>query len=228
MLEEGQFEKAIEHLTLAIRNDPGNPDLYFWIGIAYYKTGRDQKAEESFRAALKLNPRDARIHYNLGAVYFQEKKWEQAITSFLHAANLAPDWKAQSYLNAGLIYYKQGMAEKAIEWFQKTLHENPPATTERMVRDMLNLLSLMKRPVKKGAWNVQASIARELDTNVFLISTEQVATGKEDWATAGSFYLNYRFPIHENLFFSRPVIISSAGGMIQKAGIIIISSRILY
>jgi tetratricopeptide (TPR) repeat protein len=199
LIEEGQFKKAIEQLIVAIRNDPENPDLYLFLGIAYYKTGRDQEAEESFHAALKLNPADARIHYNLGALYFREKKWDQAIASFLEAANLAPDWKAYSYLNIGLIYYKQGRDGEAIDWFQKTLQENPSATTEQMAREILNLLGSMKQPVKKGAWNVQVSMGREFDTNVFLTSAEQVATGKEDWATAGSFYLNYRLPIHDSL-----------------------------
>jgi len=203
-IEEGQFKKAIEQLIVAIRKDPENPDLYFWVGIAYYKTGRNQEAEESFQSALKLNPADARIHYNLGALYFQEKKWDQAIASFLKAANLAPDWKAQSYLNVGLIYYKEGRKEKAVEWFQRTLQENPAATTKQMALDMLNLLSPTKSPAKKGAWNVQASMGREFDTNVFTTSAEQTATGKEDWATAGTFYLNYRLPIHKNLFFLSP------------------------
>ena len=204
LIEEGQFKKAIEQLIVTIRNDPENPDLYFWIGIAYYKTGRNQEAEESFHAALKLNPADARIHYNLGALYFREKKWDQAIASFLHAANLAPDWKAHSYLNIGLIYYKEGREGEAIDWFQKTLQKNPASPTEQMAREMLNLLSPMKQLAKKGTWNVQVSMGREFDTNVFLTSAEQVATGKEDWATAGSFYLNYRLPIHENLFFLSP------------------------
>ncbi|MBI5756321.1 MAG: tetratricopeptide repeat protein [Nitrospirae bacterium] len=204
MIEEGQFKKAIEQLTVAIRNDPENPDLYLWIGIAYYKTGRDQEAEESFHAALKLKPVDARIHYNRGALYFREKKWDQAITSFLQAANLAPDWKAHSYLNIGLIYYKQGRDEEAISWFQKTLQENPAAPTQQMALEMIDLLSTMKQPVKNGTWNVQVSMGREFDTNVFLTSAEQVATRKEDWATAGTFYLNYRLPIYENLFFLSP------------------------
>lgn len=204
LIEEGQSEKAIEYLTIAIRNDPGNAGLYFWIGIAYYKTGEDQKAEESFNAALKIDPTDPRIHYNLGALYFREKKWDHAIMSFLNAANLAPDWKAHSYLNIGLIYYKKGLGEKAIDWFQKTLRENPPAATEQMARYMLNLLSPMKKHAKRGIWNTQTSMAREFDTNVFLSSAEQVATGKEDWATVGSFYLNYQLPVHGNIFILSP------------------------
>jgi tetratricopeptide (TPR) repeat protein len=53
------FEKALE-------GDPGDPDYFFNLGLAFWKRGDYARAADSFRAVLDRNPEDAQATLLLG------------------------------------------------------------------------------------------------------------------------------------------------------------------
>ncbi len=197
LIDHGRVTEAIRLLETALIEAPENPDLHFWLGVAYFRQGDDARAERAFETATALRPEYARAYYNLGAVYFRQQRWSDAARAFLAASERMQDQKADLYLNVGLSYYKLGSAQDAIEWFQKTLAAQPSQATADTAHAMLTLLQpeAALRTEKKGT--VQAAGGRQYETNVFLAAAEETptATMRDDWATIFSARLGHDFPI---------------------------------
>ena len=57
-LREQQFEEALKLIRTALKEAPGNPQLWTMQGVAYRGEGNKHEALNSFRHALKLSPDD--------------------------------------------------------------------------------------------------------------------------------------------------------------------------
>jgi Flp pilus assembly protein TadD len=55
----GDYDKAVELLELAVKLEPGNPEINDHLGDAYWKTGRRIEAEFQWRRVLTLDPSPA-------------------------------------------------------------------------------------------------------------------------------------------------------------------------
>jgi len=197
LIDRGRVTEAISLLETALIEAPEDPDLHFWLGIAYFRQGDDARAERAFETVTALRPEYARAYYNLGAVYFRQQRWPEAVRAFLAASERMQDQKADLYLNVGLSYYKLGSAQDAIEWFQKTLAAQPSQATADTAHAMLNLLPPATTPRTERKETVQAAGGRQYETNVFLTAAEETpaATIRADWATIFSARLGHDVPI---------------------------------
>ncbi|HEY5824293.1 MAG TPA: tetratricopeptide repeat protein [Cyclobacteriaceae bacterium] len=68
------FNKAIEHFSLAIQTQTGEADYYANRGLAKEKAGRLDEARDDYRTALKLNPLHEIAKHNLGSLTSKEGK----------------------------------------------------------------------------------------------------------------------------------------------------------
>jgi len=87
---KGDYEKAIEEFSLAIKINPTYGDAYHNIGNIYYQIKKMPEAEESYRKALELNPRLWQSHQNLAAVYYTEGKYDLADEEIKKALEINP------------------------------------------------------------------------------------------------------------------------------------------
>ncbi|MEQ8168280.1 MAG: tetratricopeptide repeat protein [Candidatus Eremiobacterota bacterium] len=55
-LKKEHYDKAIEHSTRAINQDPSQPEAYYIRGIAWYNKGKDDEALADFRKYLDIAP----------------------------------------------------------------------------------------------------------------------------------------------------------------------------
>jgi len=109
LLERGEADKAIPHLSRAARMAPREPDPHLYLAIAYAKAGDSVKAKENFEKVLKLRPNDGKALKGLGVVLITERRLRQAIEQFQKALEIDPkDSEAQGYLNrAGELLQEQ-------------------------------------------------------------------------------------------------------------------------
>ena len=68
------FNKAIEHFSLAIQSQTGEADYYANRGLAKEKAGRTDEARDDYRTALKLNSYHEVAKHNLGVLTSREGK----------------------------------------------------------------------------------------------------------------------------------------------------------
>jgi tetratricopeptide (TPR) repeat protein len=89
-LQEGHFEQALEALTIAEREQPEDPRIRSFRGIALAQTGKTAEAEVEYREAARLDPKYADAWKNLGFLLWTEHRLEQAREALSQAIALSP------------------------------------------------------------------------------------------------------------------------------------------
>lgn len=131
------YEMAIQELTTAVENSPGNWEPRLWLGRAYAESGALEEAHEAFFEALELAPDQKAIeevenvitHYWLvydrqGEQYIEGAKFEDAIAEFEKAILIDPR-KVDAYINLGYAYHMSMDYDKAIEVFEQAREYDP-------------------------------------------------------------------------------------------------------
>ena len=120
-------QKAIETFAKILADDDENVPALSSIGIAYQMQDDMKRAEIHLRRAIKLSSKDELPDaYNaLGYLYAEQGiKLDEAETLVRRALESAP--KSGAYLDSlGLIYFKQGKLDAAIENLEQAIHHLP-------------------------------------------------------------------------------------------------------
>lgn len=68
-MDEEDYIKEIEDLTILINEDNKNPQLYMKRGVKYKLIGNLDKSIEDFNIAIELEPNNADFYYQRGCIY---------------------------------------------------------------------------------------------------------------------------------------------------------------
>jgi Flp pilus assembly protein TadD len=91
LLNEGNLNDAIAHLSLAVSQDPNLAEAHNLLGVAFESKGLSDIAEQSFMTALKLDKKNPEILNNLGFLLYRHGDYKRALEQLKKAARLAPD-----------------------------------------------------------------------------------------------------------------------------------------
>lgn len=119
----GFVERAVEELKRAVALDPTEPQVHYFLGLAYL--GRDgdagfPQAAPEFRAELKRNPNDYRSHYLLGYILLKQHNLVAAEHELKRAAALdlrSPD----PLIYLGQLYFETNRPGQAEETLRKAI-----------------------------------------------------------------------------------------------------------
>lgn len=94
---QGEYNQAVSHYILALKQEPRSALLHFNLGAALYKQGKFQAADAEFKLALKLQATKqvdhqflADTYYNLGNTSFMWHNYAEAITYYENALQSRP------------------------------------------------------------------------------------------------------------------------------------------
>jgi tetratricopeptide (TPR) repeat protein len=124
------FAAALELLGPALKESPGNPQLWTLQGIALSGERRDKEAVSAFQTALKIAP--DYVPALEGAAQLEYEADSQRAVPFLeHLLRLRPD-DPTSHAMLGVLAYKRGDCAAAVQHLQKspTLVDSQPATLQ--------------------------------------------------------------------------------------------------
>ena len=93
-LRQGNVEQSIDVLTLALDQEPTDPQVYLYLGLAYYKQGDLEKMIEILERAIDVAPTSPQIHYNLGVAYQKSHNSTLAKDEYLRALGIDPAYAA--------------------------------------------------------------------------------------------------------------------------------------
>jgi tetratricopeptide (TPR) repeat protein len=113
-LRSGQFQKAVEAFTEALKRDPGYQQAYCNRGLAYLQLGETRDALENFRKALALNPKDNIALLNRSGIFLRMGKYDEAIADLDAALKSAPGY-GKALGNRGAAYFAKGDYRRALE-----------------------------------------------------------------------------------------------------------------
>ncbi|HEK86236.1 MAG: sulfatase-like hydrolase/transferase [Candidatus Saccharicenans sp.] len=127
LVEEGNYDQALVSLNKALGLVDWDPDLWNYLGVAYWKSGQPEKAIEVYEKALALDPAYPVVLTNLATSEMSlalKNRDRQILTSaeehFKKAIELDPE-HAEAYNGLGAVYRIQGNIDGAIFNWNRTL-----------------------------------------------------------------------------------------------------------
>ena len=115
---EWDFTGAERELRKAVRLNPNYADAHFVFGTALPAVGQLDEGIHEMREALKLDPLSAHFTRWLGRFLLYSGDYDGAIEQCAKTIEMDPHY-FQALLTAGSAYLGKGLAEVALEWFQR-------------------------------------------------------------------------------------------------------------
>ena len=115
-----QYDKAIEHYSEALRQNPRIVAAYTNRGVAYSDKGDFDRAIKDCNKAIDIDPDYAEAYINRGAAYSGKGDYDRAIADYTKAIELNPDF-AEAYNNRGAAYQRKGDYDRAIRDCNKAI-----------------------------------------------------------------------------------------------------------
>ena len=106
-------DEAMKAWNLALKYEPGNPDLHANMGALLYRKKDFAGAIRSYAQAHRLLPGDAQILAALGVAFAQAKMYQQAILTIKQSIEIDPR-SPIAYSNLGLAHYLFKEIEAAV------------------------------------------------------------------------------------------------------------------
>lgn len=78
-LEQGDYTKALKHLTRAAELMDEHPQVWNHLGLAYHGVNQPVKAADAYHRAIRINRNLPAPHYNLGVLLLEQNHLPQAI-----------------------------------------------------------------------------------------------------------------------------------------------------
>ena len=121
---KGEYDKAVEEYSEAIRIDPTLANVYFNRGFVWYKKREYDPAIEDFTHAVRLNASDADYYNFRGLAWDDKGEHDKAIADYNQAIHVDPN-KALAYNNRGVAWLAKGSRDNAIADFKHALTLDP-------------------------------------------------------------------------------------------------------
>lgn len=112
-LGENNYQKALEHLEILLKDFPDNIDLNFKAAFSAIEGGFYDKASNFLDIILKKEPQNQKALYFYGLLYKDQKKWNEAIKYFENVTD--EEYSKSSKLYLSICYEKIGRKDKAKE-----------------------------------------------------------------------------------------------------------------
>ena len=122
LLQQEQYQQAIEKFKEADRVAPGNATVHNMIGLCNLQLGQYDTALSSFNTALELAPSFTDARNNRGTTYLALGQLRLAEVDFLAVlADSTYPHRYQVYYNLGATYFQQGQLGAAEENLRKAV-----------------------------------------------------------------------------------------------------------
>lgn len=127
---KGDYQRAVEVLSRAVKLNRLNPAAHFNLGLTYQEIKLLDKAEAEFIKTLELDPESKYAYFALGKLYFSQEKWDEAAEQFKLASQKDPV-SVENFFWLGQAYEKQGFRKEALAAYRKALDRVPNYTQAR-------------------------------------------------------------------------------------------------
>jgi protein O-GlcNAc transferase len=152
--EEQRFQEMAELLALALQDEPEEPYLLGWLGIAERELGNDGAAYEYFKRCVAAEPVDPQLLALAGAglAAFDDPEAEPTLRA---AALTGPDL-AVTRLHYGAYLAREGMFVEALEQLQAALALEPD---DPVVHGELGIAHALKGDLEAAAAAMEQALA---------------------------------------------------------------------
>jgi Tfp pilus assembly protein PilF len=123
---ENNMAAALTELTEAAKYDSDNPDIFNYLGMAYYNKKKFDIAEKNYLRALNLKPTFSEARNNLGVDYLEMQRWDDSIHQLeMVTEDIFYSNQAAANINLGLAYFGKGDYPKALSILRSVVANYP-------------------------------------------------------------------------------------------------------
>ncbi len=101
LVEQGEYDKAIEAFYAEISDRPQSATAWRELGVAYYEKGDLNKAEDALMQSNGIKP-DARANLYMGMIFEKQEMYDRAIDAYGVSLSLDPGGKTKKIIRAHL------------------------------------------------------------------------------------------------------------------------------
>ncbi len=139
-------------------------NLYYRLGVGFYRNGNFIKAMQEFIRAKSFNPLSAKDYNAMGMVYMETAREGRAVENFKKAVRINPKF-SDAYYNLAIIYIKKKDYFPAENYLKKAL-KNPFYNRPYESYDQLAKIYLAENKLKKA--KKVLTVSKLLDKKYFL------------------------------------------------------------
>ena len=118
--QDGNYQQAFENYAAAIVKRPGDPTLYYNLGVTALYLEKSEEAAEAFIKMLELHPGSFSALKRLGEIYGKKKDFQMASQYFAKAVAVSAD-DPEAYYNLGISLLNLGDLNGAQDAFLKSI-----------------------------------------------------------------------------------------------------------
>jgi tetratricopeptide (TPR) repeat protein len=158
-LQQGQYTSALKELLEARKISAYDPEIRYYLGVAYHGKKMNQEAVASFKDAISLKPDYSDAHNYLGTLYAEAESWDQAIEQYQKAAaNILYETPASAYNNMGYAYLKKGNYQAALTSFDEAYIKDPSTNLSPLIEKNRSIALFEMGRIKQAIHHLEKSI----------------------------------------------------------------------
>lgn len=119
----GQYDSALYHYKLALKEEPDNTYILVEAGNCYLYLNRSDSALLHYNRVLELDPGNLDATHNRGLVYYQQRKYREAIDAAKQVLVSNPS-HVDALLLAGDSFYTQTVYDSALVYYVEAYNLN--------------------------------------------------------------------------------------------------------
>lgn len=124
LMNMGDYEQALRHLTVMAKKYPKAPDLYYTIGECHYAIDEVDLAILAFKQELLIDPTSSASQFNVAYLLGTQGKATECVECYEDIIRRDPDFY-RAYNNLSAIYDQLGNTEKGIDLLKSCLAKFP-------------------------------------------------------------------------------------------------------
>jgi len=155
----GNYTAALKELLEAEKLTPDDPQVHYYLALAYAGKGMNDEAVRQAKKAVELKPDYSEAHNDLGKLYFSMGQYDRAIESFNRAlAN--PLYESPSFplYNMGRAYYMKGDYMMALAKYDEAVTREPSTPIMPFIEKDRGMASLKAGYTNKAITHLKKSI----------------------------------------------------------------------
>jgi superkiller protein 3 len=117
---EGDSDKAIQELEVAVKSRPHVQGVYYTLGCLYSEKYRYEEALAQFHAELELDSPYPRTYLQIGHIYTQQHQPDEALSFLAKATQMEPE-SGVPWVEMGRVYYMKDQYDKAASAFERAI-----------------------------------------------------------------------------------------------------------
>jgi Flp pilus assembly protein TadD len=124
LFAKGEFDRAVDAFTRAIKLKPDYGEAFYYRGLVYYEKKEPGRAMDDFNEAVRLDGSYAAAYFNRGIIYGDRKEYGRAMAEYNETIRLNPG-HAKARNNRGNLFVLSKEYDKAIADFTEAIGLNP-------------------------------------------------------------------------------------------------------